>query len=64
MLPRPLPDDREVDAFIAAHRDGATREEVGKFLNCSRQRIEQIEQKALAKLVVVLKYRYTLDDLI
>jgi len=64
MKARPEPPNEAVEQFIRQHPDGATYAEVAAVLGCSHQRVRIIEINAFAKLVVMLKYRLPLDDLI
>lgn len=62
--PKPLPDDQTVERFVRTHPDGGSPAEIAALMGCSRQRILQIQNTALAKLAVMLQYRLTLNDLI
>jgi hypothetical protein len=44
-------DDPEAISFVATHPGGGTLEEVGEMFDLTRERIRQIEERALAKLV-------------
>ena len=46
----PWDEDEDVRAFVAAHPDGATLEEVGEYLGVTRERVRQMEGAALARL--------------
>jgi hypothetical protein len=45
-----LPGKLTVAEFTALHPDGATHAEIGAALGLTKQRVEQIEAQALAKL--------------
>lgn len=65
MKPRPEPSFEEVDRFVAEHPDGVAREDIAIVFGCSRQRIEQIERKALRKIYIRLSLAnvWFFDDL-
>lgn len=44
------PSWNEVLDFVESHPDGASLEEIAEVFKCSRERIRQIEDEALAKL--------------
>src|SRR5262249_14425373 len=46
---------RESCCLDVASRDGATLEDVGGFMNLTRERVRQIEGRALAKVAVLLE---------
>lgn len=47
-------DDLEAQAFVDAHPDGATLEEIGETLGRTRERVRQLETAALRKLLARL----------
>ncbi len=48
-------DDEQAQAFVAAHPDGATLEEIGELWGITRERVRQIERDALRQLCARLK---------
>ncbi len=48
-------DDEQAQAFVAAHPDGATLEEIGELWGITRERVRQIERAALHQLRARLK---------
>ena len=58
------PSDSEVDAFVAAHPDGGTLEQVASLWGVTRERVRQLEARAVAKLQRELRWRRIsgLDD--
>lgn len=48
-------DDPHAQAFVASHPDGATLEEVSVHFGLTRERVRQIEERALRSLVLRLQ---------
>lgn len=58
------PDEATVQAFISAHQNGGTLEEISALFGCTRERIRQIEARAIAKISRELRWRmiYRVQD--
>jgi predicted transcriptional regulator len=59
------PSDAEVEAFIDKHPYGGTYDEIAEVLGVTRQRVPQILNGAIAKVLKALKRRgiRTTDDI-
>lgn len=59
------PSDQEIEQFIEAHPHGATYDEIAEVLGVTRQRVPQILNSAIAKVLKALKWRGIrhLDDI-
>ena len=51
------PTDSEVDAFVEAHPDGVTLDDIAAVLGVTRQRAKQIVDQAITKVVMELRWR-------
>lgn len=51
----PFAEDPEAVAFVEAHPDGATLDEIGEWLGVTRERIRQMEGDALRSLAMRLR---------
>lgn len=51
------PTDEEVDAFVEAHPDGGTLDDIAAVLGVTRQRAKQIVDQAITKVVMELRWR-------
>lgn len=51
----PFAEDAETVAFVEAHPDGATLDEIGEWLGVTRERVRQMEADALRSLALRLR---------
>jgi DNA-directed RNA polymerase sigma subunit (sigma70/sigma32) len=60
------PSDAEVDAFVEAHPSGATADEIAEVLGVTRQRVFQLLDNALRKVMRELRWYqiHRTDDVI